>query len=133
MYFTDSPRREIYAYDFDLTTGSIENRRIFAKLPEEEGEPDGLTVDQDGFVWSARWDGWKITRFDPTGRIEREIPLPVQRPTSCTFGGSNLDDLYITSASIGLSDEEKSKQPFAGDLLKIKVDVRGMKAPRFLG
>ncbi len=133
MYFTDSPRREIYAYDFDLTTGSIENRRIFAKLPEEEGEPDGLTVDQDGFVWSARWDGWKITRFDPTGRIEREIPLPVQRPTSCTFGGSNLDDLYVTSASIGLSDEEKSEQPFAGDLLKIKVDVRGMKAPRFLG
>lgn len=133
MYFTDSPRREIYAYDFDLASGSIENRRIFAKSHEDKGEPDGLTVDREGFIWSARWDGWKITRFDPFGVIEKEIPLPVQRPTSCTFGGSDLEDLYITTVSTGLTDEEKAKQPLAGDLLKINVGVKGIEEPSYLG
>jgi sugar lactone lactonase YvrE len=133
MYFTDSPRRVIYSYDFDLKTGVIKNRSVFAKLPEEEGEPDGLTVDSEGYIWSARWDGWKITRFNPTGEIDREIKLPVQRPTSCTFGGPDLDELYITTASVGLTEEEQRHQPFAGDLLKTKTEFRGIAEPKFIG
>jgi sugar lactone lactonase YvrE len=133
MYFTDSPRRTIYAYDFDFPSGEIDNRRIFAKLPEEEGEPDGLAVDSEGFVWSARWDGWKITRFDPEGSIEREIHLPVQRPTSCTFGGPGLDELYITTASVGLTTKELNNQPLAGDLIKLQTEFKGDIEPKYLG
>jgi len=133
MYFTDSPPRVIYAYDFDPTTGAIENRRIFVQTPEEEGEPDGLTVDSEGFVWSARWGGWKVTRYDPTGKMEREIRLPVQYPTSCTFGGAQLNELYITSASTALSEEQQREQPLAGDLFGLRTDVRGLEEPNYLG
>lgn len=131
MYFTDSVPKIIYAYDFDPATGAIENRRPFVHTPDEPGVPDGLTVDSDGFIWSARWDGWKITRYDPDGRIEREIALPVQRPTSCAFGGPALDELYITSARIGLDEAAVNQQPLAGDLLRLHTDVKGMVEPAF--
>lgn len=133
MYFTDSPEHVIYAYDFDPESGTIENRRPFAHTPDEQGVPDGLTVDREGFVWSARWGGWKITRYDPDGRVEREIRLPVQCPTSCTFGGPGLDELYVTSAQTALSEAEKEQQPLAGDLFRVKTDVSGMAEPKFLG
>jgi sugar lactone lactonase YvrE len=133
MYFTDSPEHVIYAYDFDPESGAIENRRPFAHTPDEEGVPDGLTVDREGFVWSARWGGWKVTRYDPDGRVEREIRLPVQKPTSCTFGGAELDKLYITSARTALSEAEKERQPLAGDLFRVKTDVSGFAEPKFLG
>jgi L-arabinonolactonase len=133
MYFTDSAVKTIYAYDFDPVTGAIENRRPFIHTPDEVGVPDGLTIDSEGFIWSARWDGWKVTRYDPDGQVEREISLPVQRPTSCVFGGPALDALYITSASVGLSEEELKKQPLAGDLFRLKTDVKGMAEPKFLG
>jgi sugar lactone lactonase YvrE len=133
MYFTDSPPRMIYAYDFDPATGAIENRRPFIHTPDEDGVPDGLAVDSEGCIWSARWDGWKITRYDPSGKVEREIQLPVQKPTSCAFGGAHLDELYITSASTGLSEEQKKKQPFAGDLFRIKTDTKGLENAKFAG
>jgi sugar lactone lactonase YvrE len=133
MYFTDSGVRTIYAYDFDPATGAIENRRRFIYTPDEPGVPDGLTVDGEGCIWSARWDGWKVTRYDPTGVVEREIPLPVQRPTSCTFGGAGLDQLYITSASVDLSQQDLKEQPLAGDLFVLQADVRGLAEPKFLG
>jgi len=133
MYYTDSPPHVIYAYDFDPITGNIENRRIFVTTPENEGEPDGLAIDSEGFVWSARWDGWKISRFDPNGKLEREIQLPVQRPTSCAFGGRELDELYITSALLGLSENQKKTQPYAGNLLRIRTNVKGLVEPKFLG
>jgi sugar lactone lactonase YvrE len=133
MYFTDSLLRAIYAYDFDPATGAIENRRPFVHAPDEEGVPDGLVVDSQGFVWSARWGGWKVTRYDPTGCVEREVRLPVQYPTSCTFGGPQLDELYITSAWTALSEEERGKQPWAGDLFRLRAGVRGLAEPKFLG
>ena len=95
--------------------------------------PDGLTVDSQGFIWSARWDGWKVTRYDPDGKVEREIPLPVQRPTSCTFGGAGLDELFITSASVDLSEQDLREQPLAGDLFRLHTDVAGLAEPQFLG
>lgn len=133
MYYTDSPTHKIYAYDYDAATGAIENRRIFAETPEDEGVPDGLTVDSDGFVWSARWDGWKITRFDPAGRVEREIPVPAQRVTSCVFGGADLDELYITTASIGLPSDMLEGQPHAGGVFRLKAGVKGLPEPAFGG
>jgi sugar lactone lactonase YvrE len=133
MYYTDSSIHIIYKYDFDLSSGEIENKRIFIKTPDDEGEPDGLKVDSEGFVWSARWDGWKISRYDPMGKIEREFQLPVQRPTSICFGGKDLCDLYITSAQFGLSKKEKERQPFAGNLFKIRTDIKGLEESKFLG
>jgi len=133
MYYTDSPQRVVYAYDYELKTGSIKNRREFIKVPEEDGFPDGLTVDSEGFIWSAHWDGWRITRYDPEGKAERVVYLPVQRPTSCTFGGPDLDQLFITSAWTGLSETERREQPLAGDLFLVYAEVKGQKEYEFLG
>jgi sugar lactone lactonase YvrE len=133
MYYTDSPRRAIYAYDFEASSGALANRRIFVRTPEGEGVPDGLTVDSDGFVWSARWGGWRIMRYDPKGRVEREIHLPVACPTSCTFGGEGLDELYITSAWTALSEQEREEQPQAGDLFRIRTGVKGQQESLFAG
>jgi len=94
MYFTDSTRCAIYAYDFDPVTGSMSHERVFVDVrPDQAGVPDGLTVDRDGCIWSARWDGWKVVQYDPQGKVMQEVRLPVQRPTSCMFGGPNLDVL----------------------------------------
>lgn len=131
MLFTDSPPRKIYAYDYDLSTGAIANRRIFAKIPESLGVPDGLTIDSAGFTWSAHWDGWRLTRYAPDGSIDRIVPLPVARVTSCIFGGPDLTDLYITSAAPGENDT--AHQPYAGDLFRLRVDVPGQPEPEFAG
>lgn len=133
MYFTDSPRRVIYAYDFDLESGSIANRREFVKVPGDCGVPDGLTVDSEGCVWSAHWDGWRVSRYDPAGKVDEVVYLPVQRPTSCTFGGPLLDELIITSAWTGLSETDREEQPLAGDLFLVNAGVTGMKENKYLG
>lgn len=133
MYYTDSPLHLIAVYDFDADSGAIENRRPFVHTPDEKGVPDGLTVDSEGFIWSACWGGWKITRYDPDGKVERVIQLPVQYPTSCAFGGASLDELYITSAWTALSAEKRKQQPWAGDLFRLKVGIQGLAEPMFAG
>ena len=133
MYYTDSDPCRIYAYDFDLTTGTIENRRVFIDSSGQSGVPDGLTVDSQGFLWSARWDGWRIERYDPQGKLERSIPMPVQRPTSVMLGGPGLDTLYITSARMEFTPEELTRQPLAGDLFAVQVEVKGLPESRFAG
>ena len=133
MYYTDSARRVIYAYDFDPVSGDIANRRPFVRVPEGAGVPDGLTVDSEGYVWSARWDGWQVVRYDPDGQVVREVRLPVQRPTSCALGGPGLDELYITSAWTGLTEAQRRAQPRAGDLFRVRVGVPGLPEPVFLG
>ncbi len=131
MYYADSPTYTIFAYEFDLDTGGISHERIFAR--DEAGFPDGLTVDAAGYVWSARWDGWKIVRYAPDGRVDREIPLPVQRPTSCIFGGPDLNWLYITTASAGLTAAERAAQPLAGQVLVIETETVGLPEPTYGG
>ena len=131
LYLTDSPLHMIYAYDFDVAAGAIENRRPFIHTPDEEGVPDGLAVDSEGCIWSARWDGWKVTRYELSGKVEREIRLPVQYPTSCAFGGEDLDELHITSAWTALSEEQRKNQPFAGDLFRVKTGIKGLERPKF--
>ena len=133
MYFTDTRRRLIYAYDFDVKTGSVDNRRPFVHTPEADDVPDGLTVDNEGFVWSARFGGWKVVRYDPGGKIEREIKLPVKYPTSCTFGGEGLSDLYITTCRSYVPEEHLKEQPLAGDLFLLRTDFRGIENPEFSG
>ena len=125
MYYVDSPTRRIDAFDFDPRTGVIANRRTFVALPPEAGFPDGLTVDADGFVWLALWGGAALHRYDPEGARERIVPLPVTHPTSCAFGGSDLDELYVTSARRPLSVDERARQPMAGGLLRLRPGVVG--------
>ena len=131
MYFTDSMVRTIWAYDFDLSAGRPSRRRVFAKLAENDGLPDGLTVDRDGYVWSAIWDGWRVVRYTPDGAVEREVSLPVQRPTSCTFGGPDLQTLYVTSASTELNGHALGKGPLAGALFAVPTDISGIPAVPF--
>ena len=133
MYVTDSENRAIYAYKFDLVSGNLGERRIFARVPDNLGYPDGLTVDARGYVWSAHWDGWRVTCYRPDGEVDQVVALPVPRPTSCAFGGSNLDRLYVTSASYKLSDEVLAQAPLSGGLFEIDVGVRGLPEPRFGG
>jgi sugar lactone lactonase YvrE len=102
LYFADSAERVIYAYDYRRTDGTIRNRRTFVRVPSTEGIPDGLTVDEDGFVWSAQWFGGCIVRYDPDGKEERRIQLPAAQTSSLAFGGPGLTDIFITSA--GMSD-----------------------------
>ncbi|HSV85833.1 MAG TPA: SMP-30/gluconolactonase/LRE family protein [Levilinea sp.] len=134
MYLTDTRRRSIYAYDFNLAQGEITNRRVLIKTPDDpaQGSPDGLVVDAEGFIWSARFRGWKLVRYDPAGKIEREIHLPVQRPSSMIFGGENLDELYITTSSIEIPPESLKDHPMAGGVLRIYPGVKG-KQPAFFG
>jgi L-arabinonolactonase len=135
FYFTDSGTKTIYAYDFEAESGAISNRRIFTQVPHEgqEGFPDGLAVDEEGCIWSARWGGWKVVRYTPDGKIEREIPMPVEFPTSCAFGGPDLRDLYITSAWVEVPPDRRAGQPMAGDLFRLKTDVKGFTEPLFQG
>jgi sugar lactone lactonase YvrE len=125
--------RTISTYDFDAATCTISNRRPFVYAPDEPGYPDGLTVDSEGFVWSARILDWRVIRYDPKGNVEREIRLPVKNPTSCAFGGKNLDELYVTTAWIGLSDEDRRQQPLAGGLFRIRTGIKGVEECMFAG
>jgi len=133
MYYADSPRRTVWAWDFDPDVGAIENRRIFIQLSTAEGLPDGATVDAEGFVWLAHWDGWQINRYDPKGRVQESVKLPVKRPTCPIFGGPNLETIYVTSASTGLSEQELAEQPHAGSVFAFEANVRGLPEVRFKG
>lgn len=132
FYFTDGDlHRQILRYDFDLVTGKIFNRKIFTKIPEELGYPDGLTVDAEGYVWSAHWDGWRITRYTPDGRVDKIIPTPIQKPTSCCFGVGDLKTLFITSATRDLSKEQLQQQPLAGGVFSTALSCVGISEAKF--
>jgi sugar lactone lactonase YvrE len=133
FYLTDSTPHKIYAYRFDTASGAIADRRVLIDLSQEEFEPDGLTVDSEGCIWSAMWNGWCIIRFDPDGKEIMRVQVPVQRPTCCTFGGTDLRDLYITTASVGLSQTEIQTGFYAGDLFCLHTDVTGMPSTPFRG
>ena len=133
MYYVDSLRYTIYAYDFDLACGVIRNRRDLARFEPAFGIPDGLTVDSQGHLWVAFYDGWKVARINPTGNITAIIDFPVARVTSCAFGGRNLDELYVTTAIDSLPEHERQAQPLAGDLFRVKPGVTGIPEPSFIG
>lgn len=133
LYFTDTPTLKIMAYEFDMDSGSIGTPRVFAEVPPGNGRPDGVAVDSEGFLWSAHFDGWRVTRYAPDGSIDRVLSLPVQNVTSCAFGGPDLRTLYITSATEDLSPEDLAAQPLAGGLFACRPGVQGRPMNRFAG
>ena len=132
MYHNDSARQVTYVFDLD-GAGNASNRRVFATYGEGDGYPDGMTVDAEGSLWIAFWDGSCIRRYSPTGECLRTIGLPVARPTSCAFGGRDLDRLYISSASIGVDEAALAVQPQAGGLFVATPGVRGIADIPFAG
>lgn len=133
FYFSDTRRFTIWAFDFDLAGGRIANRRVFADTTGHPGRPDGSTVDAEGFLWNAEIMGGRLVRYAPDGRIDRVVPTPVPRPTSCAFGGDGLETLYVTSMSIGLGEAELAAAPGSGGLIAFRPGVRGLPEPAFAG
>jgi sugar lactone lactonase YvrE len=133
MYYVDSLTPRIDQFDFDVSAGTISNRRCFVTIEAADGCPDGLTVDAEGAVWLALWGGSAVRRYLADGTLDRVLRLPVTRPTTCAFGGPDLDDLYITSAAIKLSEAERRQQPLAGAILRHRAGVAGRAAHAFGG
>jgi sugar lactone lactonase YvrE len=128
MYYTDSARREIYLFDYDRESGEIANRRVFVRIPEGEGVPDGMTVDAEGTVWSARWGGGCLVRY---GRVDGEqaasevqrIPFPAKKVSSVTFGGPDYGDIYVTTAG---GDRKEEEGAGAGALFRLRLGIQGV-------
>ncbi|MBL8582354.1 MAG: SMP-30/gluconolactonase/LRE family protein [Rhizobiaceae bacterium] len=133
MYVGDSGPGVIYAFDYDIDNGAISNRREFARTKQGDMFHDGSAIDSEGYLWSAIWNGWRIRRYAPDGSIDREIELPVQRPTACCFGGPDLSTLFVTTATWTLSDEAIGAQPLAGSLLCFETGIRGMSEACYKG
>ena len=133
LYVSEMFANKITAYDYDIASGAAGNRRVFVAIPQDAGKPDGLTVDSQGFVWAAHWGGWRVTRYDPAGKLEREIRVPTELVTCIGFGGNNLNELYITTAWYNLSDRQRKDQPLAGDLFRVQTDIKGIAEPAFAG
>lgn len=133
MYFIDSPTKQVVAYDFDAT-GNISNRRVAVSIPEGEGVPDGMTIDEEGHIWVAQWGGYKVSRWNVSnGERLAEVDVPAAHVTSCTFGGEDLDELYITTARTDLADHVLAEQPLAGGIFRIKTAVKGLPAMKYDG
>jgi sugar lactone lactonase YvrE len=123
MYHTDSPKRTIYLYEYDRVSGALGKRSVFVRTPEGEGVPDGLTVDKEGCVWSARWDGGCIVRYSAGGSEIQRITFPVKKVSSLTFGGRNRADLYVTTAGGDNRNEEGRK---AGALFRVRTAIQSV-------
>ncbi len=123
LYFTDSRVHTIYLFDYDEKSGNITNQRVFIRTPEAQGLPDGMTVDSEGYVWSALWDGNAVVRYSPDGKVDQRIDVPAHKSSSVTFGGDDLTDLYVTSAG---AENKAVEGPDAGALFRFKAGVRGV-------
>jgi len=133
MYYVDTPTGRVDVFDFDEASGTISNHRPLVTLPHTAGHPDGLIVDSEGFLWLALWAGGAIHRYAPDGRLDQAIALPATHPTKCAFGGPDLTDLYVTTASIELSAEGRKAQPHAGGVYRLRPGVRGRVPNRYGG
>ena len=132
MYYIDTPTVNIMAYDFDKTNSTLSNERIAVKVPESLGYPDGMTIDEENMLWVGLWNGNAVGRFNPlNGKLISKIEVPAHNVTSCAFGGKNLDKLYITTASVDMTDEEKEKYPDAGSVFVAIPGVKGVKGNYF--
>jgi D-xylonolactonase len=123
LYYTDSMAYRIYRFDYDIETGDLSNQTIFASNPESEGLPDGMTVDAEGYVWSARWDGNRLVRYAPDGTLVQTIEFPVRKVSSVVFGGDDYTDMYVTTAG---GDEKETDGAQAGALFCLNIGVQGV-------
>jgi sugar lactone lactonase YvrE len=133
MYYIDTPNRRVDVFDVDRDTGLVARRRQFVDLTRAPGFPDGLTVDADGGLWVAMWDGGAVHRYTPAGVLDRVVGVPATRTTSCAFGGPGLGDLYITSATAGLDPAKLADQPLAGSLFVLPGAGTGLPGHAFAG
>jgi sugar lactone lactonase YvrE len=131
MYFADTNRNTIWAYDYDPASGAATRERVF--VDAGKGRPDGSCVDADGCLWNADYGAARVVRYTPAGKVDRTFELPVTNVTCCCFGGKDLDTLYITTATQRLSPEELARQPLAGSLFALRPGVRGLAESRFAG
>jgi sugar lactone lactonase YvrE len=131
MYFVDSRADVIYRYAFDVESGAATDREVFVDTSAIAGIPDGLRVDAAGDVWCAFWDGAHLTRFSPAGAVTEVVAMPVQRPTSLAFGGPDLRTMYVTSASIGLTEPELAEWPLSGSVLRRVAETPGRPSTPF--
>lgn len=134
MYYIDTPTGEVSTFSYDKQSGDIVYKQTAVKIPKGMGSPDGMTIDQEGMIWVAHWGGSRVTRWNPhEGKQLDEVSVPAPNVTSCTFGGEHLDELYITTARQGLSEEELASNPKAGGLFKVKTKEKGMVAQIYRG
>lgn len=129
LYLADSQAQTIFAYD----TTDLGQREVFVETRGQPATPDGGAVDAEGFLWNAQWGGSRLVRYAPDGRIDRVVPMPVEQPTSCAFGGPDLTTLFVTSAWDGLSEAARRSQPLAGGLFAFKPGVAGQPLPLYEG
>jgi sugar lactone lactonase YvrE len=134
MYYIDTPTMIVRAFDYDADRGTITAERTVVRIPEGVGRPDGMTVDAEGMLWVAHWDGGRITRWNPTsGQLLATVLLPADRVTSCTFGGDRLDTLFVTTARHGLTPAQLDEQPHAGGLFALRPSVCGLPGSQYGG
>jgi sugar lactone lactonase YvrE len=136
FYSTDSLRKTIFQWDYKKSTKSVSNKRVFVNLNDKSsGIVDGMTVDSEGYIWSAIWFSSKVMRFDPDGKLEREIHFPATQTSCPMFGGKDLNELYVTTANAGTGQPPNGEEPNGynssayrgGDLFKVKLDIQGKK------
>ena len=132
MFFADTMRETVWRFDYDKDQGKIRNQQLFLNLKNLSGKPDGACVDADGCYWLAHIYGWKVARYTPEGKLDREIQLPFPKPSMCAFGGSKLDTLYITSISTK-DDKSNGENKYSGGLFAVNPGVSGIPEPNFLG
>jgi len=134
FYYIDTPTRTVRAFDYDLETGAIADPREAVRVPESLGWPDGMTSDRQGNLWIAMWGGAQVTKWDPRmGQLLEQIPVPAKNVSSCVFGGRNMNELYITSARVGLDEAALNHYPLTGGVFRLETNVEGMPAFEFAG
>jgi sugar lactone lactonase YvrE len=134
MYYIDTPTRQVRAFDFEPETGEITNPRVAVQVPRENGAPDGMTIDEEGMLWIGHWGGGMVGRYNPeNGELIQKVTVPALNVTACAFGGDNFDKLYITTASIGMNEEQQEEYPLAGGLFVAEPGVRGVPADFYRG
>ncbi|PFY03756.1 Senescence marker protein-30 [Bacillus pseudomycoides] len=132
LYFIDTPTKKVTRFDYDIHTGTISNPIDIIIIPNSEGLPDGMTIDEEGCLWIAHWGGAKITRWNPmTGEKILTVPVPALNVTSCTFGGPDLTELYITTARTRMNQDQLEVYPYAGGVFRIKTQVKGCPTYQF--
>lgn len=130
VYYVDSATNRVDAFDFEQERGLLTNRRPAVQIGADEGTPDGITIDAEGFIWVAMWGGSAVHRYAPNGKLDGIVRLPARQVTSCTFGGPRLDELYVTTSRLGLSGDD---DPEAGALFRCRPGVQGLPPHLFAG
>lgn len=134
MYYIDTPTQSIVQFDYSVEDGAIRSPELIIDFSEEQGKPDGMTIDADGNLWIAHFEGSRVSCWNPdTGKKQDELLLPASLITSCTFGGEHLTDLYITTARNKLTEEDQKQEPLAGYVFSYSPGVKGLAADRFKG